>query len=428
MMNASCHGSLSRICFALALGGFACPFSGVGAEDTSTSAPPVISYTSMTRAPNYSGTSQLAGPPPAEATPEKPIVQWGQVELHPHLLYRLYYGDGLQSSPGTQEKTWINELAPGIAINVGKHWLLDYTPTLRFYSSSAFKDTLDHAVVLSGGTLYEDWKLGLSQSYINSSQPLIETGAQTDEEVYATSLSASRSLSSKMSLELGLTQNLRFLQGDAIGSQQLSDSKTWSTMDWVNYQFAPSIGAAIGVGLGYDSIEIGSDMLSEQLQGRVTWHPSKKLSVSISGGAEDRQFLDSDQGNLINPIYSAAIEWLPQETTTFSLSAGRTVTPSYFSSQLTEQTMVTLGLHQRLFKKLSLDLGGGYRWTGYKASVQGLPVDREDDGTFFSARLGMGVLRRGTVAIFYQTSDNNSTDGDFSYTSTQIGLEFGLHF
>ena len=90
--------------------------------------------------------------------------------------------------------------------------------------------------------------------------------------------------------------------------------------------------------------------------------------------------------------------------------------------------MVTLGLHQRLFKKLSLDLGGGYRWTGYKASVQGLPVDREDDGTFFSARLGMGVLRRGTVAIFYQTSDNNSTDGDFSYTSTQIGLEFGLHF
>src|SRR5580692_5063043 len=42
------------------------------------------------------------------------IFQYGPVQLHPHLDYRLLYGNGIQSAPGDQQKTFIQEVSPGI--------------------------------------------------------------------------------------------------------------------------------------------------------------------------------------------------------------------------------------------------------------------------------------------------------------------------
>jgi hypothetical protein len=369
--------------------------------------------------------TEFAPAPAGPAVPE--MFRWGPVQLRPHLLYRVSYGNGLQAQPGHSSDSMINEVSPGILLDLGSHWHLDYTPTMRFYSSSGFRDTTDHAVLLNGATSYEGWTFGVSQSYASTSTPQVETGGQTDQETYNTALSASGLLSDKLSLELGVNQNFRFM-GQSSAGQNLSDSREWSTMDWLNYQFWPKFGMAIGAGGGFVNMQQGSDMTYEQLQGRVNWRAGEKLTFSVSGGAEDRQFVDTSAPDLINPIFGLTVLYQLFETTSFSLNATRAVSSSYFQNQVTESTGFTGGVRQRLLGKLWLDLTGGYNNTTYKATATGITVDREDDRSFVNVRLSCPFLKRGTASVFYDYSKNSSNQNGFEYSSNQAGLELGYRY
>jgi hypothetical protein len=391
--------------------------------------PPPVYFPEAPPAPRLAGTSQLSVPPDVPAPVLHPLLQWGPLTAQGHLLYRVSYGDGLQASPGQQSKTVINELYPGILFQWGSHWALDYTPILRFYSSSAFRNTFDNSVTLTGGTTYEDWTFGLSQSYASSSDPIIETGAQTDQQTFSTGLSAVRQIGSQTSLELGVSQNLRY-SDQTISGQQLNSYNSWSTMDWLHYQFWSRFGAAVGVGFGYDNVKAGSDMTFEQIQGRVTWRVIKKLSVVLSGGAEDRQFLGSGAPDLLSPVFSLSARYSPFEFTTFSVSAYNAVTPSYYQDQVTENTSISAGVRQRLLGQLFLDLSGGYGNTTYHASTLGAAAANNGnyDSTFFGARLSTVLLERGTAAIFYSVNYNSSGAAIYNYTTTLVGLELSYRF
>jgi hypothetical protein len=373
------------------------------------------------------GTSQLASSPAAAPVSFGSPLRWGPVAFHPHLMYRLSYGDGLQARPGQQTKTMVNEVLPGLLLNLGDHWNLDYTPSLRFYSSSRFRDTTGHAVALNGRTTYEDWAFGLSQRYASSSQPLVETASQTDQESYATGLNANWLINTKLSLELGASQDFRFVNS-SLPSLQLQNSRQWSSTDWLNYQFVPQLGLALGGGAGYLNLSGSSDMVFENLQGRVTWKPTHKVSLTASGGIDIRQFVDSPIPTLISPIFSLAAHYQPFEVTTLSLIASRAVNPSYFRGEITESTSVSANLSQRLLGKLTLGLGVGYGNSDYQAAVGGLNISRADDHASFNARLSAPVLKRGTAALFYQYSENTSSDTGFSYSSSQVGLELAYRF
>lgn len=377
------------------------------------------------------GTSQLATAP-SEATTPVPFatqnpLQWGPVGLHPHLLYRFSYGNGLQSRPGLSSDTAIHELDPGLLLQLGKHWNLDYTPTLKFYSSPLFRDTTDHSVALNGGTTYGDWSLGLSQRYGTSSQPLVETGTQTSQTTYATRLNAGCHLGSKLSLELGVNQSFNSV-GQGLATQQLNNSRQWSTMNWLNYQFWPRFGAAVGVGGGYEQLSAGSSMLNEQLQGRINWRAGTKLSLVLHGGLEDRQFLDSGASGALNPVFGLTLQYQFFEHTALSLSATRSVNSSLFQNQLTETTEFNGSLSQRLFGRLSLGLNGGYGMTSYGATTTGLAVSREDQHYQAGVRLSMTFLKRGTAAVFYNVSRNSSDQTVFQQSIRQAGVEINYRF
>jgi hypothetical protein len=358
-----------------------------------------------------------------------PLLRWGSLTLQSHLLYSLSYGNGLRATPGQSSSSLINEVDPGILFQWGSHWSLDYTPTLRYYSSRAFQNTFDNAVTLTGGTTYEDWSFGLSQRYASSSSPIIETASQLNQETYSTGLSATRQIGSQTSLELGASQNFRFVD-QTVPGEQLSDMRSWSTMDWLNYQFWPRFGAAIGTGFGYDNLPVGTDMTSEQLQGRITWKVVDKLSFVLSGGAEDRQFLAAGVPDLISPIFSFSAQYSLFEATSLSLIASRIVSPSFFQDQITESTAISAGLHQRLLGKLSLDLSGGYGTSTYHASstAPGAANVSNYDTTSFSARLSLPVLKRGSAAVFYSVNYNTSGGANYNYTTTQVGLQLSYRY
>jgi hypothetical protein len=267
----------------------------------------------------------------------------------------------------------------------------------------------------------------LSQGYSSSSQPLVETGGQTDQENYSTSISAGYQMSSAISLELGVNQNFRFV-GASVTTEQLSDSRDWSTMEWLSYHAWSKFAIGLGVGGGYTDVQVGSDMTSEQLQGRIQWRPGEKLSLSLNGGFEERQFLDSQTSDALNPIFGCAVSYRLFDQTTISLNANRAVSASYFANQVTESTSISGGVRQRLLGKIFLDVNGSFGTTSYGATTSILAVSREDTYENATFRVGFSFLKDGNASIFYNWSHNSSSGNGFSYYSNQAGMELGYRF
>ena len=424
---------LFRRCGAAALG-LLMASSPALAQDVISSPPQAPAVPPAVQEQQNNSPMQVFAPP--AAGPSSPL-QLGPVILHPHLDYQVSYGNGIQSSPGQQQKSVIQQVAPGILFNLGDHWILDYAPTLLFYSSSSLRDTVNQSVQLGWGSAYGDWFFSGSQSYASSANPNVATAAQTDQEVYSTVLNASYQFNDKMSLDMGFNQNFNYVGNGTVTTnylQSLADSKSWSTMDWLNYEFWPRLNAGLGIGGGY-AIQSGSpDAINEQFQARVNWRATDKISFQLSGGGQDQQYSSGGAGDLLTPILSAAIQYQPFEQTKFSVNASRAVNPASFQNQTTENTSIMGDFNQRLLGRLHLDLSGGYTTIKYLASSSGLSTSRNDDIYSFNARLSCPVLKRGTIAVFYSYSDNSSSQSGFTsgsgfgYKSTQVGLEIGYRY
>jgi hypothetical protein len=234
-------------------------------------------------------------------------------------------------------------------------------------------------------------------------------------------------LNSKVSLSFAASQNLRYV-GSVTTNQPLTDSKTWSTTEGIHYQYSPRLNVGVTLGFSYDKLTLGSDMSAEQLQARFDWRPGNKLSLQFHGGFEDRQFLDSDASDAVNPILGFSLIYKIFEVTTIAVNVDRTVSASYFQNQITKALVFTASFHQRLLGRLNLDITGGLASSSYRSTTTQLSVDRNDDRSTVNIRIGCPVLHHGHVSLFYDWSDNSSNENGFGYTSNQVGLELGYRF
>ena len=370
-------------------------------------------------------------------------LRFGPVTFRPHPYYHFLYDTGIKSGTNASQRSIVQEFSPGMTVDLGRHWTLDYTPTLRFYSNRAFRNSVDHSAILTGATRYEDWAFHLSQSFSQSDSTLLETATQTKQQNYDTEFGGTRILSEKLSLDFGGSQVFNYVSG-------FQNSRTWSTMEWLNYEYNKRLIFGVGAGGGYVNIESDSalpgnpDQSYEQMSARVHWRATDKLGFSLTGGFQEREILASGYDNQLNPTFEATIEYAPFDHTTISLNGSRSVSPSDYVANAQSQatTSVTLQLCQRILEDYSLTVGAGYTQNEYDQSQKVLLPSppfppgstgvlgsiRTDDEYSFTMRLGRSFLKRGSVAVTYQYSDNISSLTGFSYRSNQIGFEIGFAY
>ncbi len=385
--------------------------------------------------------SVFAGPPGGAAAgpglfgPGIPI--WGPIVLHPSLAAAasVVFGSGIETSPGHVTSTSSSTLSSGLLFDIGSHWTLDYFPSYTIYYDSVFQNNFSDGLVLSGSTTYEDWAFYLSQTYATADTPLIETGVQTSQTEYGTSIGAARQLISKLSLNLGVSQDIRI-------ADQFNTVESWTGSSGLNYQFLPQFGMGVSLSGGYDDVNIGSSLPFEEIQGTMNFRPGKRLSLTLSGGAEDMQFVHPSAPSLITPIFSAALRYQLFPDTSISLAGSRSVSPSYFANQVEVVTSVGGSISQKLSQKLSLSIGAGYS-TEPLTSIEAGPlpqyflgnaptttlvVDRQDSSSSFSVGLSYAIIPRGSFSVFYSYGENSSSQSNFKYSSSQYGLSLSYSF
>jgi hypothetical protein len=290
-------------------------------------------------------------------------------------------------------------------------------------------------VVLHGATTNGNWMLSLSQNYVDTTQPVVETGTQFELQAYATAMNAVWQMGGKSSLELGLSQIFRISEG-------LNNMHEWSTAEWYNYQFQPQFGAALGVTGGYDELSLGSDNPFEQALGRVNFQPGSKLTLTVMGGVEDRQFVHPSGPSVLNPVFDASARYLLGTGTLLTVSGNRVVTPSLIANDLNVITTVNANVRQRIIGRMFFEIEGGYAGTTYTSIVPGplpkyyfgtaphaaLAVIRSDTRTYGKISLSTVFGTRLTGSIFYMISDNASSQSNFRYSGNEVGLNLDYRY
>ena len=383
-----------------------------------------------------SGQMEVFVPSGAESKGNLPDpFKYDNIVFRPHVDYSLQYATGVQSAPGNAQGTVVNQLTPGMKVDLGKYWSIDYSPTLRYYSSSQLTDEFDYTASLVGNTSFGDWDFSLSQNASSSSAPLAETGTQTDEEDYTTSATATYLFNEAITLDTTVSQNLDYVTNPygytnsptAQGSQA---TRTWTIQESLNYQVWPRLTFSLIPSGGYVNADAVANQTFEEVSGQIRWRATDKISLKLSGGFEDQQFLAQGYSDSLNPVFSASIQYQPFPVTEITLTASRTVNASsyYILAQNSEDTLVSLDLNQRLLKKFNADLTFTYTSEDYTVSLLNRSGNRTDNMYSFNARLSHPFCRRGTWSLIYQYSENQSTVGGLGYNNTMVGAELNYAY
>lgn len=347
--------------------------------------------------------------------------QQGNLIFRPYVSYRYLYGDGLQARPGQQRETAINSITPGLIADLGTKWTVDYAPTWTYYSNDAFRDTVDHSARLTGATAYDEWNLGLTQSFSQTTEPLVETGTQTEQASYAINFQAAYRLGEKTQID----NTLGYSQRDA---ENYPDSRTWTMETGLHYRLEEAVDAALALQLGSTDVSTGSDMTFMQPQLKLTWEPAEKTSLRMMVGYESRKIHTGNAGSLGNAIGSLSFSYEPFDFTRISVEAGRSVNPSLISNQVSKNNQWSIGADQRFFGHFYLNLRYSHGTADYVATDSAFALGRGDTRNSFNARLSTTFLQRGTIALIYNESRNSTNIAGFGYKSSQAGFEVGFRY
>lgn len=392
-------------------------------------------FSSEPAAPNVPAAVQPAADPastPSATTrtpPSSTPIQLGSVTLHPHISYQLLYGDGVLVRPGTPTVSTSQMIAPGLRLDLGTHWVFDYTPTQTIYSNPDFDDTLTHAISLNGGYRYGEWQFLASQNYVTSSQSRIETGRQTDQKSYATTLTASYRFGEHMALDTVLNQQVLLIEnppGTPAGAGSPSTRDRFIT-ERLNYIFTPRLRANLSVDMGYTAIDPGSDLTFTRPQVQFVWQATKKLSFNLQGGFENRKFRSGLAQDQTSSTYNGIIAYQPVENTTISFYLTRETPPSYIVNQTTQFNRWNIVLDQRLFQYFMLHTGYSEEDSNYNLNVTGATA-RADKGYLFNVRLETTIFQRVGIKALYQHRKQNSDTPELSFAGSYVGFEINYTY
>lgn len=377
------------------------------------------------------------GTGPAEVTgegltaPLDAMMRWGAVHVHPRASYQFLYATGVHTVPGGSKDTFTHTLAPGVTVNLGPHVTADYSPSIRFFSEKGFHNTVDHAFDIHAGYIIGDWTVGASETFTVTDEPMVETSSQTEQKNFDSGLYASYHPTENFTLTTSVGLNLLYTSGGAtnvfVGGtngtpSNLADSQGYNASESLDYKFNEHLTAGALFSLGYSEQSGGFRSIEEQYQGHLNWHPASKFTASISGGVEQRNFLNSKASAVWNPIYSANLGYQLFEQTGLSIYANRSINSSIFDHQISQNTSVGVGVQQRLLGKLHVNLGFGYNKVDYQSTAtSNLSTSRSDESTSYTAGVSLPFLKHCSFSTFYQYSQNTSSQNGFSYDSSQVG-------
>lgn len=360
-----------------------------------------------------------------------------------NLRMRAVYDDNIFLTPNAQEGDFYFTIEPQITLGFGdivgneqNYVRLDYAPGAIFYVDHSSANALQHIINLQGQyhfqrlsiTLSQDVELlegsnlnSLSSTSANPVAPInLDTGGNADQNIYRTNGTFSYDLTGKTSLSGGFQFTINAYEG------QLIDSQTVSGNLFLNFTYSPKLTIGLGGTGGYDWGSPNTDQTFEQINARIAYQVTGKVSINASGGVEFRQF-GNGNGSNISPVYELDATYQPFDGTSVTLSGSRNIQSSAVNTgQDYSSTNITLGIRQRFLQRLYLSVSLGYENSTYFDTGTGTATSREDNYYFVQPAIDLTITRFWTSGAYYLHRKNDSSV--FGFDDNQFGLRTSLVF
>jgi len=353
---------------------------------------------------------------------------------------REVYDDNINISSFQRISDTYTVIEPGIHLGFGdsaggfNYLTFDYVASVYFFAQQTERDTVEHLIHLAAQHDFGHLVLGLSQdvrildgtslnnlSNTTGVQANTDVGGPSRENTYTTTINATYDLTGKL-----------FLSGQA--SYAISDyatlisSSVASANVFINYVYSPKLVIGLGATGGVNSSDgQTSDETFEQINARANYIVSGKISLSLSGGLEFRQF--GGGGNSVSPVYEITGTYRPFENTVITIAGSRrTVSSASLAGQDYTDTNISLTFSQRLFSRVTVSLGVGYLNSDYLSATTGASTARSDDYFYIEPSIDVDITRYWSVGCYYLYRQDSSTLALFSFYDNQFGVRTSLTF
>ena len=387
------------------------------AQDSSNSYTPKAPRVSRISGNDATSSFSALSPKSRESTP----LQVGPVLLRPSINYKYTDANNLLRSVGNEQDSEIQDISLNLIFDYQALWTFTYRPTWTYFSNATFNDTDSHSANFSSNFEVADWRIRFNQTYKDSYYSLVQTGSQTQQEIFGTTLSASRQLNSTWYLDLSGDQDLSSTSG-------FSDANESSISGWLRHQASSAVDSSIGLTWGYADVDLGLNTEYTQLLLRFGFNPSEKLRVSLLGGIDSREIDEPGFDKEENPTYDASLQYQPFDYTTIGINLSRGIRASYFSNFNNETEALTLSLNQRLLGRFNLTVSFGERSSDYLGLLDNFVVGRADDYDSFLVDLSTQLVNRINVSVFYRKNENSTNTNGFGFSSDQSGFSIGYRY
>jgi len=351
----------------------------------------------------------------------------GWLDIHPHFDYTVNYDDNIFISPTNRVEDVQHTLSPGVFLGAGDYLAktesyasLDYTPSIILFQDNSDQDAVDQDVDFQLQYHLQKLTLGLRQGYQSLSGSDIQVGNRVDRDIYPTQVTADYEISEKTSVDAELSQIVSDYKSQY-------DDTTWKIVAYANYKPSEKIKIGIGPTFGWRDIEANPNQTFQQVNARLIYQATEKLSFRGRAGVNFRQ----TQGGLdsTSPVFGIGATWTPFDSTTIIIDAYR---DEYNSPTLFGQNYYATGfagrIRQRFFQKVYLGLGGGYENSEYDNTVSTVSATREDNYFYVRPSIDYQVTDWWSVGAFYMYRDNDSTSAPNNFYNNQAGFQTSLSF
>lgn len=326
----------------------------------------------------------------------------------------------------------------------GRFMEFDHAASLQTGGSSNSEGAVNQALSLIAHYDFAKLKLSLAGNYSFLTGTERDIGSEVDRTSGSLSLIASYPLSVKTGLGATVTaERSEYSQG--VNSDRLVGTL------FIDRQITLKMRLGLGVTAGTvredngvegidvliiqsneDGFSISSgrleplseDQTFEQLNLRLSYRPTSKLSMNGTIGYEFRQ---TELEDTATPIFSASLGYAVRANTRLSLSASRAVSNSarVGSTNFTSNT-ITASASQKLGLRASLALSAGYQNATYEDATSDESQSREDNYFFIRPNLSWRLAKRLSLSVYYSYTNNQSNEQPFA--TQQAGVHGTLHF
>ena len=296
-----------------------------------------------------------------------------------------------------------------------------YRPAGVIYADNHSDNRIDHSLAIAAG-----WRGKVSKlTYKGSAQMLgdatPDTGSQTDRLELQNEIRGAWMPREKISAELAVGG----WQTKYDNSNLVDSGRIYGEIA-VRYAYSPKTELGMAYRAGLLKIEGADSQNIQQVTGSIDWKPRDKIHVKLEAGAG---FRDSGDDSNVSPVVNGRIDWTPRAGTEIFLTAFQREDVSALNDgQIYEVKGFTAGFSQRLGADWTARLEGGYQSASYEPVKSTGAPSRKDRIWFVRPALTRRFSDTFDVSLFFQASDDNSTDDDFSYDEAMTGIELNYKF